>query len=180
MGFSRQDTEVVCHSLLQWTTFCQTSPPWPIRLGWSPTASLSFIELDKAVVCVIRLASFLWLWFHCVCPLMPSHNIYHLTSVSLTLDMLQMCYLTWNEGWWASLVPHLAENLPEMQETPVHFLDQEDSPGEGRDYPLQCSWAALVAQSVKDLPAMWETWVQPLSWEDPLEEGMATHSSILA
>ena len=32
---------------------------------------------------------------------------------------------------------------------------------------------------VKDLPAMWETWVRFLSWEDPLEEGMATHSSIL-
>ena len=30
------------------------------------------IELDKAVVCVIRLASFLWLQFQCVCPLMPS------------------------------------------------------------------------------------------------------------
>ena len=29
-------------------------------------------------------------------------------------------------------------------------------------------------------PAMWETWVQSLSWKDPLEEGMATHSSILA
>ena len=27
---------------------------------------------------------------------------------------------------------------------------------------------------------MWETWVQSLSLEDPLEEGMATHSSILA
>ena len=25
-----------------------------------------------------------------------------------------------------------------------------------------------------------ETQVQPLGWEDPLEEGMATHSSILA
>ena len=25
-----------------------------------------------------------------------------------------------------------------------------------------------------------ETWVRPLGWEDPLEEGMATHSSILA
>ena len=25
-----------------------------------------------------------------------------------------------------------------------------------------------------------ETWVQSLGWEDPLEEGMATHSSILA
>ena len=27
---------------------------------------------------------------------------------------------------------------------------------------------------------MWETWVQSLGWDDPLEEGMATHSSILA
>ena len=27
---------------------------------------------------------------------------------------------------------------------------------------------------------MWETWVPSLGWEDPLEEGMATHSSILA
>ena len=40
--------------------------------------------------------------------------------------------------------------------------------------------ASLVAQLVKNLPAIWETWVQSLSWEDPLEEGMATHSSILA
>ena len=37
-----------------------------------------------------------------------------------------------------------------------------------------------MAQMVKNLPAMWETWVQSLGWEDPLEEGMATHSSILA
>ena len=29
------------------------------------------------------------------------------------------------------------------------------------------------------LPAMWETWVWSLGCEDPLEEGMATHSSIL-
>ena len=41
-------------------------------------------------------------------------------------------------------------------------------------------WASLVAQMVKNLPAIWETWVQSLGWEDPLEEGMATHSSILA
>ena len=35
----------------------------------------------------------------------------------------------------------------------------------------------------KNLPAMQETqetWVQPLGREDPLEEGMATHSSIPA
>ena len=39
---------------------------------------------------------------------------------------------------------------------------------------------SLVAQLVKNLPAMQETWVQSLGWEDPLEEGMTTHSSILA
>ena len=33
---------------------------------------------------------------------------------------------------------------------------------------------------VKNLPAVWEIWVQSLGWEDSLEEGMATHSSILA
>ena len=40
--------------------------------------------------------------------------------------------------------------------------------------------ASLVAETVKNLPAMQEIWVQFLAWEDPLEEGMATHSSILA
>ena len=37
-----------------------------------------------------------------------------------------------------------------------------------------------MAQLVKNLPAMQETQVQSLGWEDPLEEGLATHSSILA
>ena len=40
--------------------------------------------------------------------------------------------------------------------------------------------ASLVAQTVKNQPAMQETWVPSLSWEDPLEEGMATNSSVLA
>ena len=40
--------------------------------------------------------------------------------------------------------------------------------------------ASLVVQAVKNLPAMQETWVRSLGWEDPLEEGMATHSGILA
>ena len=37
-----------------------------------------------------------------------------------------------------------------------------------------------VTQTVKNLPAMQETRLQPLGREDPLEEGVATHSSILA
>ena len=39
---------------------------------------------------------------------------------------------------------------------------------------------SLVAQLAKNLPAMQETLVRSLGWEDSLEEGMATHSSILA
>ena len=37
-----------------------------------------------------------------------------------------------------------------------------------------------MAQLVKNLPEMQETPVRSLGWDDPLEEGMATHSSILA
>ena len=53
------------------------------------------------------------------------------------------------------------------------------SPGEGIGYPLQYSWASLVAQMINNLSAMWVTWVPSLGWEDLLEEGMASHSSIL-
>ena len=54
------------------------------------------------------------------------------------------------------------------------------SAGEGIGYPFQYSWATLVTQLVKNPWAMQETWVRSLGWEDPLENGKATHSSILA
>ena len=38
--------------------------------------------------------------------------------------------------------------------------------------------ASLIAQLVKKLPATQETEAQSRDQEDPLEEGMATHSSI--
>ena len=39
---------------------------------------------------------------------------------------------------------------------------------------------SLAARTVQNLSAMQETQVRSLGQEDPLEEGMATHSSILA
>ena len=78
MGFSRQE---------YWSGFPFPSAVDHILSYLSTTAWLSFIELDKTVVSMIRLASFLGLWFHCVCPLMPSCNTYRLTWVSLTLDV---------------------------------------------------------------------------------------------
>ena len=108
MEFSRQEYWSGLPFPLQWTTFCQTSTPWPIQLGCPQMAWLSFIELDKAVVHMIRLASCLWLWFQSVCPLMPSLSAYHLTWVSLTLDVgylfraapakCSCCSLLWTRG----------------------------------------------------------------------------------
>ena len=80
-GSQGKNTEVVCHSLLQWIVFCQNSPPWPLLLGWLYMAWLSFIELDKNVVHVFRLVSFLWFWFQSVCSLMPSPSAYRFTGV---------------------------------------------------------------------------------------------------
>ena len=40
--------------------------------------------------------------------------------------------------------------------------------------------ASLVVQMVKNPSVVQETWVRSLGWEDPLEEGMVTHSTILA
>ena len=45
---------------------------------------------------------------------------------------------------------------------------------------LVFAYISLIAQLVKNLPAMQKTLVQFLGQEDPLEEGKATHCSILA
>ena len=37
-----------------------------------------------------------------------------------------------------------------------------------------------MTQMIKNPLAVWETWVESLDWEDPLEESVATYSSILA
>ena len=46
--------------------------------------------------------------------------------------------------------------------------------------PAEDFRVSLVAQMVKILPGVWETQVRTLGQEDPLENEMATHSSILA
>ena len=52
-----------CHSLLQWTILSDLSPmTHPSRVALHGMAHC-FTELDKAVVHVISLISFLWLWF---------------------------------------------------------------------------------------------------------------------
>ena len=82
--------------------------------------------------------------------------------------------------------PRAFQVVPVVKNPPANGGDAGPIPGLGRSprgghgNPLQYAWASLVAQMVKNTPAMQETWVRSLSWEDPLEEGMTTHSSILA
>ena len=46
-------------------------------------------------------------------------------------------------------------------------------------YP-KASQVAPVVRTLLSMQEIQETWVPSLGWKDPLEEGMATHSSILA
>ena len=69
------------------------------------------------------------------------------------------------EAWWAAVY-----GVAQSQTRLKRF-----SSSSSRGFP--------DGSAVKNPPAMqetWETWVQSLAWEDPLEEEMATHSSILA
>ena len=46
-------------------------------------------------------------------------------------------------------------------------------------FPLRIAGSSVVKNSPA-IQELQETWVRPWGLEDPLEEGMATHSSILA
>ena len=83
-----------------------------------------------------------------------------------------------------SLTPELVQVVPwcshPLGHPPHPSLAHSGSslPGDGSDSPT--TWASLVAQMVQNPSAIQETRVQSLGWEGPLEEEMATHSSILA
>ena len=101
-GSQGKNTEVVCHSLLQWTPFCQTTLPWPSHLGSPHMAWLNFLELDKAVVCVIRLASCVWLWFQ------SSALWYPLSVLTVLLEFL----LSWTWGISSQLLQQRTATVP--------------------------------------------------------------------
>ena len=60
------------------------------------------------------------------------------------------------------------------------FLNPKLQNTQNKVYMCICIWASPVAQMVKNPPARQDTWVPSLGWEDPLEEGIATHSNVLA
>ena len=96
-------------------------------------------------------------------------------------------------GRWSLLPASILTSEKKTSILQTQLTEQEHSPKHWRRscfswYIDSCSsWArragismSFMAQTVENPPAKQKTWVQSLGWEDPLEEGMATHSSILA
>ena len=67
-----------------------------------------------------------------------------------------------------------------MQESRFQLLGRKVPLEKGEATHSSILGLSLVTQVVKNPPAMWETWIPSLGWEDPLEEDMATLSSIPA
>ena len=143
---------MVCHFLLQWTTFCQTSPPWPDCLGWPHTAWLSFIELDKAVV--------LWSDWPVFCDYGFSVSAlwYPLATPTLLLGFLlpwtwgisSRLLLTWDEGYLLTAAP------PDLERgiAPLGPLATVQPPPLGCGIaPLgRCPWPQASGSSSQPLP----------------------------
>ena len=81
--------------ILKWFALPFSSGPHSVRPLHHDLPVLGGPTRHSCDPSVIRLTSFLWLWFQCVCPLMPSSNTYHLTWVSLTLDVA-FCQENWS------------------------------------------------------------------------------------
>ena len=69
---------------------------------------------------------------------------------------------------------------PEARHNPKEQQTTEGPLGTQKPTGTEKKGASLVDQKVNNPPAVQETWVRSLGWEDPLEQRMATHSSIHA
>ena len=84
------------------------------------------------------------------------------------------------QGTLKSLLQHHSSKAPILQHSGFFMVQLSHPYMTTWKTTALTRWTSLVVQTVKNLPAMQETWVLSLVWEDPLEEGMATHPSILA
>ena len=79
--------------------------------------------------------------------------------------MQDMCYQNLDHYQNVLKAQHLVKRTPDYA---------------GNNVKYTCTWTCPVAQTVKKLPTMRETQIQFLDQKDTVEEGMATHSTILA
>ena len=162
--------------------------------GWFPLGLTGLILLSKGLSSLLQHHSLKASIILLCCPTtkMPVWG-----AVTLTLDQKIALYVHPTRNGIISPPVSFALPIPGVWETQLFFFFLKvfiyffGGSSQIRDWThVSCigrwilyhwtTWASLVAQTVKNPPAIWDTWVRPLGWEDPLEEGMATHSSILA
>ena len=64
MGSRGKYAGVVCHSLLQWTLFCQNSPLWRVCLGWPRMTGL----IGSLIFNLLSIYFLLSVFPHCISP----------------------------------------------------------------------------------------------------------------
>ena len=139
---------MVCHSLLQWTTLCQTSPPWPVHLGWPHTAWLSVTGLYKAVV----------LWSDWLVFCNYGFSVSALWCPLATSTFLLGFLLLWTWGISSRLFQQSAAAAP--------YLGQGLSPHGHPSWPW--TWSRSFRPSCATTPWRWSCSSRPL----PLASGV--------
>ena len=104
-----------------------------------------------------------------VCCSISSSNYCFLNCIQISQEAGQVV-------WYS----HLFQNFPQFVVIHTGFGIVNKAEVDVIFFYLLKIRASLVALTVKNPPAMGETWVWSLGWEDPMEEGIETHSSILA
>ena len=116
-------------------------------------------------------------WF----PSLDSEEADHPWLLRSTVTSCRVLFLSLSSSYFSG-----NHALISLRPTTLHMschLSQLESPSPlcNNQSPFSVArGASPVAQTVKNPLAMQETWVGSLGWGDPLEEGMATHCSILA
>ena len=110
-GSQGKNTEVACHSLLRWPTFCQTSPPWPARLAQIlPFLWLSYLLL-RLHICHSKSLYHFSVSQRLVCWLFPL--AYNIVPVSLSGFI--------STKYFMHLIPRHSDSLSDSQSGCVIF-----------------------------------------------------------
>ena len=128
--FPGKNTEVLCHSLLQWITFCQNYSLWIICFGWH------YMPWFIALFSNTSSVSMKWLWF--------GKGVTSFSSVQFS----QSYPTLWNLMDCSMPDLPLHHQLPEFTQTHVHWVSDAIQPS----YPLLCpSLPALNLSQHQDL-----------------------------
>ena len=118
-GSQGKNTEVVCHSLLQWTMFCQNSP-----LNWWDLIIYYFVKNFCTYIPEYNWSVFSSLYI----------DHLQLVLISVQFNFLVVCNSLWPHGLQHARLPY--HQLPELTQTHVHGVGDAIQPSHPLLYPF--------------------------------------------